>query len=564
MTDIKVIQGEFFTPDIWAKKSHEYIENELGSDWKEKYVVWDCAAGHGALVKDLKFERLFQSTINQHDVDYLNDNFKDSQNFQFDFLNDDEEKIPLGLRQLLEENFPIIFYINPPFGKTYTSIEQYASEREYFPSTKLFLETLDKEKFGKSSSSQLYIQFIYKIMMLKEKYNLTKIKLALFAPPFFLTGGTFQKFRKRFVEEFLWKSGFLMDAKNFDAVSSWRLSFTIFDGLSDENIFRRADNFLYDILELENDEIKVFGKKNIYNLDNKQQALKWIKEGIPKAQLDCPQISNPLKFKDDGRGYMVPDALGFFYNDTNYVKTNVQGVALFSTGFYKGLGSPVTKENLLKVAALFTARRVFLHPKWFETHDEYMVPDETKRTGNFIRDREDTDYNIWNNAALIYSLFNNKSFQTSLRGIDYKDKKWDINNHFFWLSKEYVYDLAKKYNNEKILKDLSNAEDTYVYNYLDSILKNDSITKHPMAISVLESIKNLFEKSFASRENFDEKYQLNTWDAGYAQLKWLWKKEFKEDYKDFKKKYKALENELGSYIYAFGFLKPFVKINKGA
>lgn len=550
MTDIKVIQGEFFTPDIWAKKSHEYIELELGSDWKEKYVVWDCAAGHGALVKNVKFERLFQSTINQHDVDYLNENFKDSENFQFDFLNDDDSKMPLALRQLLEENFPIIFYINPPFGKTYTSVEQYSSDRDYFPSTKLFLERLEKEKFGKSPSSQMYIQFIYKIMMLKEKYNLTRMKLAMFAPPFFLTGGTFEKFRKKFIEEFKFKRGFLMDAKNFDAVSSWRLSFSIFDSPEIDLSYIDYDDFTYDVLEVEGEEIVFFGRKKIYNLDSKKQALKWIKEGIPKAKLDCPQISNPLKFKEDGRGYMVPDALGFFYNDTNYVKTNVQGVALFSTGFYKGLGSPITKENLLKVAALFTARRVFLHPKWYETHDEYMAPLSLSRS--------------WNDAALIYSLFNNKSFQTSLRGIEYKDKTWDINNYFFWLSKEYVYDLAKKHNNEKILEDIKNAEDTYVHTYLESSFANSNITKYPESTAVLESIKNLFEKSFAARENFDEKYQLNTWDAGYAQLKWLWKKEFKEDYKDFKKKYKALEKLLGDRIFEFGFLKSFIRIKKGA
>ncbi len=546
MTDIKIIQGEFFTPDIWAKKSHDHLNAVLGEDWKEKFVVWDCAAGHGALVKDLKFTRLFQSTINQHDVDFLNENFKDSENFQYDFLNDDESKIPSGLRSLLNENFPILFYINPPFGKTYTSPEQQLSDREYFPSTNLFYERLEKEKFGKSPSSQMYIQFIYKIMMLKEKYNLTNLKLAIFAPPFFLTGGTFKKFRKRFFQDFSFDNGFLMDAKNFDSVSSWRLSFTIFNS---KPSFEQQE-FDYNVYEKENDKIKFLLRKRIYNLDNKNQALKWVKEGLPKAQLDCPQISNPLKFKEDGRGYMIPDALGFFYNDTNYIKTNVQGVAIFSTGFYKGLGSPITKENLLNVSALFTARRVFLKPKWWEAHDEYMAPGYLNSDPG--QEQRNDKYNFWNKKSLVYSLFNNKSFQTSLRGIDYKEKKWDIKNHLFWLSKDYVRELATKHDNKKILADLEFAEDTYVYQYLS---ENNIFNISPIVSELMECIHSLYEKSFASREKFDDKYQLNTWDAGYAQLKWLWKKEFKEDYKIFKKKYKNLENNLAADIYNFGFLK---------
>lgn len=537
MTDIKIIQGEFFTPDVWAKKSHEYIAGELGVDWKDKYVVWDCAAGQGALVKDLKFKNVFQSTINDHDVEFLEEHFPESTNFKFDFLNDDESQLPAELLQALTNNVPLLFYINPPFGKTYTSAEQHLSNREYFPATNIFYDRLQKEKMGKTPSSQLYIQFIYRIILFKEKYNLTNMKLALFAPPFFLTGGTFAKFRKIFFRHFSFAKGFLMDAKHFESVSSWRLSFTVFDGQRD---FSSKNEFKYDIFDLGERPFFITNKR-IYNLDNEEQALKWIKKDQPKGTLDCPQISNPLKFKESGRGYMVPDALGFFYNDTNYIKTNVQGVAIFSTGFYKGLGAPITKTNLDKVVALFAARRCFLKPEWYEVHDEYLVPNVD----------QESSYKYWNRKCLVYALFNNKSFQTSLRDIDYKEKRWDIRNHFFWLSKEFIRDLAEKHDNKKILQDLECAENTYIHDYLDSMTWGE----HSSAHQVLMSIKHLFEISFSSREQFDEKYQLNTWDAGYAQLKWLWKKEFKAEYKEFKRLYKKLEEDIAKDIYNWGFLK---------
>jgi len=65
-------QGEFFTPRILVDEAHKMISDEFGSDWKEKYVVWDCAWGTGNLTKDYKFGELYCSTLHQSDIDTAN------------------------------------------------------------------------------------------------------------------------------------------------------------------------------------------------------------------------------------------------------------------------------------------------------------------------------------------------------------------------------------------------------------------------------------------------------------------------------------------------------------
>ena len=46
--------GDYWTPPVWVDKSHEYIEDALGEDWKERYIVWDPAAGALNLTRDYR------------------------------------------------------------------------------------------------------------------------------------------------------------------------------------------------------------------------------------------------------------------------------------------------------------------------------------------------------------------------------------------------------------------------------------------------------------------------------------------------------------------------------
>jgi hypothetical protein len=80
--------------------AHEYISQVYGHNWKEKYVVWDCAWGTGNLTRDFKFKELYVSTLIYADIqtaEQMGYN-PEATKFQYDFLNDDYDFLPSGLR----------------------------------------------------------------------------------------------------------------------------------------------------------------------------------------------------------------------------------------------------------------------------------------------------------------------------------------------------------------------------------------------------------------------------------------------------------------------------------
>jgi hypothetical protein len=218
-------QGEFFTPAIWVDKAHEYIASVYGEDWKEKYVVWDPAWGTGNLTRDYQFKELYVSTLNQSDIDTANQMGynPEATKFQYDFLNDDYEKLPVKLRGAIEEGRQIIVLMNPPYA-TSNDLDNTKSEKtlskEGVSLTKVG-EKMKKKKLG-GCSDQLYAQFLFKIFEEFENLN-----VCLFSPPLFFSGHSYQQFRKVYDLEKKFKKGFLMNSQNFADVSSWGLSFSI-------------------------------------------------------------------------------------------------------------------------------------------------------------------------------------------------------------------------------------------------------------------------------------------------------------------------------------------------
>jgi hypothetical protein len=215
-------QGEFFTPTIWVDKAHEYIASVYGENWKEEYVVWDPAWGTGNLTRDYKFKELYVSTLNQSDIDTANQMGynPEATKFQYDFLNDDYEKLPEGLRKAIEEGRQIIVLMNPPYGTATDNQGKVGETKDGISDTKVKIQ-MSSENMGKSKE-QLYSQFLYRLM----KYD-AKINLCMFTPPLYLSGSSFKKVREYLLSKVTFTKGFLMDAANFADVKSWGLSFSI-------------------------------------------------------------------------------------------------------------------------------------------------------------------------------------------------------------------------------------------------------------------------------------------------------------------------------------------------
>jgi len=61
-------KGDFYTPSIWVDEAHKLLDRNLGENWRDEYMVWDCAWGTGNLTRDYNFADLYCSTIHQEDL----------------------------------------------------------------------------------------------------------------------------------------------------------------------------------------------------------------------------------------------------------------------------------------------------------------------------------------------------------------------------------------------------------------------------------------------------------------------------------------------------------------
>lgn len=535
--------GEFYTPTEWVLEAHKMIEETFGMDWKEEYVVWDPAWGTGNLTRDFKFKELYCSTLNYGDLRVAQHYNPEAVKFQYDFLNDDVtpegllpvdgiKKMPDGLVQALRKNKPIIIFMNPPFGSAQNYDE---SSKEKIGET-LLSDLMKKSEinFG-DAQKQLYSQFLYKICQLNS-YN---INICFFSPPLFLTGEFYKYFRKYFMEQFCYKNGFLMNSVEFDGVSSWGISFSIWK----KEICKNKSSFSFIVKERKELEIKDCEEKVIYNVDDKIPASAWVRNELKGLKTyDYPQMSGSISVKQIGNGKLTKNNIGAFLTNANNVYYNVTHTCLFSSAFSGWSGISIIPDNILKCISLFTARKT-IQPNWINQKDEYLAPNE-----------QHPDYPQWNTDAIIYSLFNGSSNQSSLRQITYKDKLWDIKNEWFWMSNEQMQTLASSAENgfDELYYDAQDDHDRFVFNKIqESTFSQDAVDVYNKACElVIES----FKYRSMVHEEYPE-YHLNAWDAGWYQIKKILNLYLKEDLKEFNVLYKTFEDRMREGVYKFGFLK---------
>lgn len=569
-------KGEFFTPTIWVDEAHKLISENLGADWKDKYVVWDPAWGTGNLTRDYKFKELYCSTIEATDIHTANQMGYNPEavKFQYDFLNDGifenpetgeleinidlDTKMPEGLKKAIKEGKPIVILMNPPYaaaGEMGTKEDSHKSGSSKNKINDLML----KQKLGKSSM-QLYAQFLYRTFKIGEINS--NIKIAIYSKPAFFTSSSFKKFRTILNKNYHLVDGFLFNASEFSDVSSqWGISFSLFF----YNTLWNLNNLISDSFTL---KLKLFNSKtfsintcaikNLYNTDDKNNAFDWVKYNS-KNKIDAPMLSSSLltKSKVSNQVYLDKKAFGYFDNKSNNVYYNNIRVAIFSSSFTDTCGTSIVKENFLKCTSLFTARKTITgkYANWINDKDEYLAPNENHPA-----------WQQFQYDSLVYSLFNNSSQQSSLRQVAYKDKLWDIKNEFFWLSKDKMKQLAEENDFDALYQDARTSNERYVYELLFGE-QNIYSKLSPDAKSVLDMATSLMEKSMSMRKAMSEEhpeYHLQAWDSGYAQMKLVWKQYFKNDFDAFRKLYKQFEDRMRPLVYELGFLLGDEGVSEGA
>ena len=494
-------KGEFYTPTLFVDYAHKMIEKELGSHWKENYVVWDCCCGTKNLTRDYRFKELYCSTLEQAELDISKNYNKEATSFQFDFLNDslDDLKVKApGLIEAFELNKPICFFINPPYGTT-TSFKGLATVGV----SRTVISNHIKLK-------EFIAQFLYRIYLLQSQFNITNVKICIFHNPKWLCGQNYKNFRKAFFENFEYLSGCMFRASEFANVSSsWGICFSIF------NSYKSSDNsiFKHTLIESTPDySIKEVGTKLLYNNDN--------------------HVFSVAKFVERNRKTNA-NVLAVLMCPGNDVQNNGSTFINSNCSYNAGGSHFITESNYEDCVSVLAARNL-ISTNWVIDKDEYMQPNENI-----------PEYKQYIKDAVVYTIFGN---QKSYRGEN------GYNNEFFWMSKQEMLDLAEKYNNDYTYEDALNSEERFVYLKLQDIKDDLSLE----AKAVLDKAIDLVKSSFQYREMFNEshpEYQINNWDCGFYQIKALLKEFMPNELKTFRTLHKQLGDKIRQQVYELGFLK---------
>ena len=529
-------KGEFYTPTLFVDYAHSMIEKELGSHWKENYVVWDCCCGTKNLTRDYRFKELYCSTLEQAELDISKNYNKEATSFQFDFLNDslDDLKVKApGLLEAFELNKPIVFFLNPPYanGNGNSSSAIGSGVR----TSGISLVTKEMQATDKFKSGELIVQFLWRISYIKRKYALSNCSVACFTNPTWLCGTLTEKFRSVWMNNFEYISGVMFNAGEFANVSAkWGITFNIWK----TGVTCDRNNFNHTLIESfdSKSQIREIGTKTLYNRDCTdyipisvfvKSSYSTYKRSVPSLKISDLSLSSDIQSVSD-KSYL--NAM-ITYNG-NYIQNNL--TCWIQSGYIRGNATFIDESNFENACLVFSIRKL-ITTNWILDKDSYLIRRDQVIPDEFKRD------------CIVYSLF-------SCYGASLKQRDLICKNEFFWMSKQEMLDLAEEYNNDYTYEDALNSEERFVYLKLQEI-KNDLSQE---AKAVLDKATDLVKKSFKYREMFNEshpEYQINNWDCGFYQIKALLKEFMPDDLKEFRAIYKQLADKMRPMVYELGFLK---------
>ena len=532
-------QGAFFTPTKFVDFAHRMIEKELGENWRDEYVVYDCCCGSLNLTRDYRFKELYCSTLDKGELELGSRYNPEATKWQMDFLNDGDECLDKGLIKAFEQNKPIVFFINPPYGTA--GVMGNTGTSKAGTNNTAIRDEMNATKFG--GSENLQHQFMYRITKLIQKYNLTNAYFALFSKPIWLSGSKQGKFLKNFSSQWECRDAYLFQASHFADVSgAWGISLTLWKSDNQATPITEYNMKLIDILD--DGSIDVFGNHTLYNASLLKGANDWCEINAPKTAI-YPNLTSGLNIDSTQRlNKAIPDQYGQLVMSDPKVVGNQTGVLMLSSTNANAHSKCISISNFTRCTALFTARKL-IEGNWVNDKDEYLAPNENHH-----------DYKRFEADSIVYSLFHNSSNQTSMRQIMYKGKLYDIPNEFFWMSKDTMMDLANEHHDDFMFNDARTSKERYV----SALLQKPEVQQHLSETSkqLLSMATEMTVKSMKYRTLFESDhpdYHIHTWDAGYYQLKNLWKEYMPEDFKRFRDLFKSFGNELRPLVYSLGFLR---------
>jgi hypothetical protein len=297
-----------------------------------------------------------------------------------------------------------------------------------------------------------------------------------------------------------------------------------------------------DILELDSElQIVHKGQKSVYNTDGKVSLNSWVKTP-PKQKGIFPNFKSAFNVGEKNRLFDA-NSFGYLVTNGNSVEKNMSNCYLLSGPPNSNKsGTHIYQENFLKVVSVLSSSSL-ITSDWTNSKDEYLKPDENN-----------INLESFSYDSIVVSLFSSGFGIVSFRNLSYKELLWDIKNEFFWMSRDQMKELADNLGYDELYNDARTASDRHVYKLLFGEERiYDKLS--PDAKAVLDKATELVELSMEMRQVMaNDENHLNSWDAGYAQLKLVWKEYFPEQFKEFRQLYKNMEDRMRPLVYELGFL----------
>ena len=479
-------RGVFLTPLPFAKKALEYLDKTLGKHWWHagNYRLWDMAAGTGHLELFLPKDFLpycYLSTLEKKDVQHLEKEFPSATVFQYDYLNDDENKMPESLRQdLANPAIKWIILVNPPYA-TAQEAGLKGTSKEGVSDTRIRRQ-MHADGLGEVSR-ELYVQFLYRMM---HEFQERETLLGLFSPIKYLVSTNYQKFRDN-VFHAAFQSGFIFSSENFGGTSKtshFPVAFILW------NI--RTKNVKKLELDILDNTAQKIGIKTLQPANRDDFLSRWIKR--PRGTSIFPPFGSALTIKSnnaDTRNRIAEGFLASLMCPGNEMQ-NQQQTAFLSGPQVSAGALSVTPENFEQAVVVFAARRI---PKdtWVNHVDQLLRPNR-KLAPEFVAD------------CAVWSLFDSKNQTVALRSVMYQGKIYQVANHFFPFSIAEVREW------------LENGEPTQCNSFVTYWLSQQKLSTESQ--KVLTIAKAVYRFYFAHLHLLRrEQFKIETYDAGWYQIR---------------------------------------------
>lgn len=531
--DDQKFKGAFYTPLHIVDKAYDQLAATLGTNWQQKYIVWDMCAGVGNLeAKHSNLRNVFMSTLDKEDVTIMRSNpaFAGAEIFQYDYLNDDVTdfgeidytvtgKVPPALRQAIADAKkgtkgakPILVLINPPYGEASNS--QGNAGKSGIATTRVSHGMNDLGY----AARELFVQFLHRILA-----ELPNAKLAMFSTFKYINAPNFEEFRARWNAKFL--DGFAVHSKAFDGLNgNFPIGFLLWDlGCNQpvQVITTRA-------LDRAGNEVD---EKSFFDIPNNRFLSFWLPRTRKNTTEAVPLINavTPISKVDGIRNqHWANGAIAHFFCNGNDMQNAGTMTAVFSSVHSIGHagGYFVTEENLWKVSVMFTVRRVIART-WLNDRDQFLQPSQ------LLSDEFKAD-------CLVWMLFNGSNLTAGADGLRWNNRDWSITNHFIPFTEADVGAKAR-------------FESDFMVRYMTGMMFS------PEAQAVLNEGRKLFQRFHST--NFPNKIrqecQLNRADAGWYQVRRALEA-FSDtqftDFDPFKAAYAGLSAKLRPQVFKLGFL----------